>query len=165
MFKHFLSFSFTILTLVACKFNPNIQGQGVSYLQGSWKQDQALYEDKLLAYTLHTINFSCDSFYLTLDTRAKTNIYPDSCFNKGQWTEYVKGIYSLNKDTLYLDGTFTKSNFKQKISGCYRIGQYRAAFAVQQQGADTLLLKDATQHIPLLLRLKQKTICNPQPVN
>ena len=165
MLKKNILFLMLIITSVACKFNPNRQGSGSKYLQGVWQQEKAIYEDKLLAYTLHTFKFTCDSFYLTLDTHTKVNTYADSCFNKGHWTEYVKGVYAVNSDTLYLNGTFLKSNFKQKISGCYRIGHYLSSFSLKNLDDSTAIFQDVTQHVPLLLRLKQKTICIPQPIN
>lgn len=152
-------------SIVACKFNPNLQGEGTNYLQGIWKQDSVLYKDKLLAYTLHSFKFTCDSFYLTLNTHAKVNNYADSCFNKGEWNEYVKGTYLVRADTLYLNGTYTKSNFKQKISGCYRVGQYLTAFVLKKQHTDSLMLRDVSQHLPFILRLEQKIDCVPKPLN
>ncbi|MFN8406811.1 MAG: fumarate hydratase [Sphingobacteriaceae bacterium] len=149
----------------SCKFNSNIQGHGVDYLQGVWVEDHAGYQIQRLEYTLHTFKFTCDSFYLKLDTYAKVNRYFDHCFNQGHWTEYVKGTYLVNKDTLVLNGTFTKSNFKQKISGCYRIGQYVRAFFIEKKCDSFLILQDVSQHMPVSLRLQQKISCIPKPIN
>jgi hypothetical protein len=154
-----------IFTFFSCKFNPNVQGRGAIYLQGIWSEEQVLYQDQLLEYTLHTFKFTCDSFYLTLDTHAKANMYPDSCFNNGRWTEYVKGVYSVSNDTLSLNGTFTKSNFKQKISGCYHIGQYVKTFALKKCKNDSLSLRDMSQHVSFSLRLRQRINCIPKSIN
>ncbi len=161
----FSIFLLIIFILISCKFNPNIQGRGSNDLQGIWVEEQAIYQDQLLEYTLHTFKFTCDSFYLTFDTHTRVNTYPGNCFNNGHWTEYVKGIYSVNKDTLSLNGTFTKSNFKQKISGCYHIGQYVKAFVIKKHKGDTLSFQDLSQHVPFSLKLKQRITCIPKPIN
>lgn len=156
---------FLSLLLSACKFNPNLQDPGSAVVQGYWEELPVTYQDSLLQYTRHSIRFSCDSFYLKMETQAKTNPYPDSCFNNGQWTEYVKGTYRQGQDTLYLQGTFTKANWKQKISGCYRIGQYQNALVLKKTLGDTLEFRSIDQHIPITLVLKEAFPCQPKPIN
>jgi hypothetical protein len=146
--------------LMSCTFNPNVQGSGEKFLQGVWEEDSVRYQDQLLQFTRHNFTFTCDSFYLTLTTKAKVNAYSDSCFNNGLWKEYAKGVYMVTKDTLYLRGTYTKSNFKQKISGCYHIGEYVNAFLIKEYTASKLLLKN--QHVLMNLGLKKELICNPK---
>lgn len=158
-------FPIIFLLLTSCKFNPNLQGKGTDYLQGVWAEDSVSYRDQLLQYTKHHYKFTCDSFYTTLTTFAKTNMYPDSCFNEGKWTEYAKGNYTVKGDSLVLSGTFTKSNFKQKISGCYRIGLYLETFIIKDKPGKTIHLQSVKQHRPVYLTLKQKTVCIQQPIN
>lgn len=150
--------------LTSCKFNPNIQGSGSDALQGLWEEDQVLYQDSLSQYTSHKIRFSCDSFYLTLKTVARAEIYPDTCYRKGSWTEFVKGTYTTTGDTLYLNGTFTKSDFKQKISGCFRMGTYKPIFVIVKRSGQQMKLQNLMTHFPVLLNLKQKTTCIPKPL-
>lgn len=149
----------------ACRFNPNYQGSGTELIQGDWTEEPIPFQDSLLQYTRHDFRISCDSFYVSLSTKAKTNPYPDSCFNGGKWAEYAKGTYRQSNDTLYFNGTFTKANWKQKLSGCYRIGQYIEAMVIQKNVADTVYLKSLTQHVRLKLVLKKKTVCEPKPLN
>lgn len=162
--KHSLYFLLFLscFLLFACRFNPNMQGRGSTELQGVWEQDSVQYQDKLLEYTRHKFKFTCDSFYVTLNTKAKVNQFADSCFNDGNWSEYAKGTYVFRNDTLYILGTFTKENFKQKISGCHRIGQYLPVFVVKERSPERLVLKD--QHINITLNLKQKITCDPKPL-
>src|SRR6476661_9403340 len=149
-------FCFLALLVSACKFNPNIQGPGTEVAQGIWEEGKVPYEDRLLTSTRHEYKFTCDSFYVTFRTKSKVNIYPDSCYNGGNWTEYVRGTYEQRHDTLYLAGTFTKSNFKQKISGCYRIGQYLNALVLKKSTDSVLVFDDLQQHTPLTLKLKKR---------
>ena len=149
----------------SCKINPNLQGKGVGYIQGIWNEDSIAYRNELLQYTTHHFKFTCDSFYVTMNTQSKTNIYPDSCFNNGKWAEFAKGIYTSKKDTLFLSGTFTKPNFKQKISGCYRIGTYIETFVASKKSDDFIEFKSLKQHLPLRLTLKQKITCIQQSIN
>ncbi len=150
--------------LSACKFNPNFQGSGAELVQGTWEEEPVTYQDSLIHYTRHQFKFTCDSVYVTLETHSKANYYPDSCFNKGVWKEYAKGNYILKNDTLYLSATFTKPNFKQKLSGCYRIGQYIPSFVIKSAANNQLELKGLQQHIPLKLKLIERTKCVPQPL-
>lgn len=165
MRKLLLIFCFFCAMLSFCRINPNLQGSGENYLQGVWNEDSILYQSALLQYTSHKFKFTCDSFYVTFHTTAKTNIFPDSCYNNGSWLEFAKGIYAVKSDTVYLSGTFTKPNFKQKISGCYRIGQYTETFVVNKKSLGFLELKSLKQHLPVTLKLKEKITCIPQPIN
>jgi hypothetical protein len=149
----------------SCKFNPNLQGKGVDSLQGAWKEVTMPFQKQLLQYTKHTFKFTCDSFYVTLQTTAKVNTYPDSCYNDGTWLEYAKGTYFSHNDTLILKGTFTKSNFKQKISGCYRIGAFDPVFLIKSNRNDSLILQNLQNHSPLILKLKERSTCVPKPLN
>lgn len=159
-----LIFLLISIILVSCKFNPNIQGKGSDALQGLWEEDRVLYQDSLSQFTSHKIRFSCDSFYLTLKTVSKADIYPDTCYRTGSWTEYVKGTYTTAGDTLYLIGTFTKSDFKQKISGCFRNGTYKPVFVIMNSSEKEMKLQNLSTHFPVLLKLKQRTTCIPKPL-
>lgn len=152
-------------TFSSCKFNPNIQGKGREDLQGIWEEGTVVYQNERLQYSKHKFRFSCDSVYITINTFAKFSTYPDSCFNNGEWTEYAKGVYQTQNDTLSITATFTKSNFKQKISGCYRIGQYLPVFVIRKNIRDTLHLEGLQDHLPLNLILKEKTVCVQKPLN
>lgn len=149
----------SLLFLSACTRLPNIQGKGELFMQGIWNEDSVAYGKKLNTFTQHHFKFTCDSFYVNLLTRSKVNFYEDSCFNKGVWKEYAKGVYAVKGDTLYLGGTFTHANYKQKISGCYRIGRYEKNFLIKKYAASTLLLESLNDQHEINLNLKQKIIC------
>ena len=142
-----------------------MQGEGRDDLQDIWEEGAVAYQNERLQYSKHQFRFSCDSVYVTINTFAKANTYPDSCFNYGSWTEYAKGIYETKNDTLLITATFTKSNFKQKISGCYRIGQYQPAFVIKKSDSDTLYLEGLQDHLPLNLILKERTLCVQKQLN
>jgi hypothetical protein len=154
-----------LLSLGSCKFNPNLQGEGDATLQGIWEEGTVAYANERLQYSKHKFHFTCDSVYITINTFAKVNNYPDSCFNNGRWTEYAKGTYQTRNDTLLIRATFTWSNFKQKISGCYRNGQFLPAYVIRKNNADTLILDGIQDHLPITMIMKEKVICNPQPLN
>jgi hypothetical protein len=157
-------FLFICVCFLSCKLNPNYQGKGADFIQGVWEEVPVSYQDSLIQYTRHTFRFTCDSVYITLQTKAKANYYPDSCFNKGTWNEYARGNYVVKNDTLFILSTFTKANFKQKLSGCYRIGQYVPQFVIKSKGENKLELQGLQQHIPVILQLKGRTKCVPQPL-
>lgn len=155
----------SVLAFISCKFNPNLQGIGTKSLQGIWEEHNVDYQNERLQFSRHKFRFSCDSVYITIQTFAKVNTYPDSCFNNGSWMEYAKGTYQTIQDTLILTATFTKSNFKQKISGCYRIGQYLPAFVIRKNAADSLYLESLQKHSQLKLALRERTVCFQKPLN
>ena len=164
MYKYLAVYLVLLLLLSSCKFNPNLQDKGSDYLQGIWQENKVDYQDRLLQYTTHSVKFNCDSFYITFLTKSKVDIYPDSCYNKGVWTEFAKGGYVVQNDTLFLSGTFAKSDFKQKISGCFRNGQYLESFIIKKHSNDSLYLESLQQHNPIKLALQKKITCTPKPV-
>ncbi|MDF3077210.1 MAG: fumarate hydratase [Sphingobacteriaceae bacterium] len=160
-----LSSIFILCTIaVSCKFNPNLQGKGTDFVQGIWEEDSVEYQGQLLEYTTHKFTFTCDSVYVVLNTVSKVNTNEDNCFNNGNWNEYAKGVYKISNDTLFVYSTFTQSDYKQKLSGCYRIGQYLPIFIVKKHTADSLYLQGLQEHLPVKLRMKQKTTCVPKPL-
>jgi hypothetical protein len=161
----FILLSLCTLIFASCRFNPNLQGTGTASLQGSWVEDRIAYQEQRLQYTKHSFRFTCDSVYITIKTFARVNTNADTCFNKGSWTEYAKGTYNTQHDTLTLTTTFTKSNFKQKISGCYRTGQYLPVFIIRKATTDSLYLESLQEHIQLKLSLRKRTVCDPKPLN
>ncbi len=152
----------TILT--SCRRLPDIQGKGDASLQGLWKQDSVDNSTPLLSYTRYEFKFTCDSFYVDLTTHSKVNYYEDSCFNKGIWREYAKGVYQITSDTIFLLGTYTKANYKQKISGCYNIGQYIKKFKLLSRDSTRLVMESTENQRAFELVLKQKITCVQQPL-
>jgi hypothetical protein len=148
--------------MASCQRLPNVQGKGEVFMQGVWNEDHIENSGTLLNYTQHRFKITCDSFYVELTTHSKVNYYADSCFNKGVWKEYAKGIYQVRKDSLFLDGNYTKSNYKQKVSGCYQIGRYIKSFYIKSAKADTLFLQNTNDQRECTLVLKQKITCTPQ---
>lgn len=161
-FKYFAWLFFLIGVVAACKPLPNVQGKGEVFMQGVWNEDSVANAAQLLNYTQHKFKFTCDSFYVELITHSKVNYYADSCFNKGVWKEYAKGVYEVRHDSLFLEGTYTKSNYKQKVSGCYQIGRYLKTFYVRSKTADRLLLESTNDQRECALVLKEKIICTPK---
>lgn len=150
--------------VASCQRLPDVQGKGEVFMQGIWNEDSIENSNTLLNYTQHRFKITCDSFYVELTTHSKVNYYADTCFNKGVWKEYAKGIYQVRKDSLFLDGTYTKSNFKQKVSGCYQTGRFIKSFYIRSAKADTLYLQNTNDQRECTLVLKQKITCVPQPL-
>jgi hypothetical protein len=151
-----------LLTVSACQRLPDVQGKGEVFIQGVWNQDSVAYSSTLLSYTKHKLKFTCDSFYVDLVTHSKVNYYEDTCFNKGVWKEFAKGVYVVRNDSLFLEGTYTKSNYKQKMTGCYNIGQYRKAFTITSVKPDQLIMQSVDDQREVVLALKQKIVCVPK---
>jgi hypothetical protein len=162
-----LSFLLSALTLLtaACSFNPNLQGEGEPYLQGEWQQELTPVQKQLLSYSLYKFKFTCDSFFVTQQTFSKVNAGVDTCTNKGQWTEYIRGTYRQQNDTVRLKGFFCDANFRlKKYEGCFRSGPYEEVFKVTKK-ADTLLtLAGPSSVIPLNIYRTQPYTCVPKPL-
>lgn len=153
-----------VLLISACKFNPNIQGEGADFLQGSWTESLVDHQDSLLRYQLHDFRFDCDSVYIKVKTHAKMKMEADSCFGEGQWTEYARGIYVVRNDSLFIEATYTHDNWKQKLSGCHHIGQYLPRFAITKQSNDSLQLQNLYSKIPVKLKRTASSNCVPKQV-
>ncbi len=147
-----------------CTFNPNIQGEGESYLQGVWVQNSVPNQDPLLNYSLYTLKITCDSVYITLKTFSKVRNVVDSCYGNGEWNEYARGVYLVRNDSLLVESTFTRSNWRQKLSGCYRIGQFLPRFKLVKHTKDSLYLESQYYQTPVNLRKIEDITCVPKPL-
>jgi hypothetical protein len=154
-----------LLGLPSCTPNANIQGKGQDYLQGEWQQRQEAVHSKLINYTLYQYQFTCDSFYVTMQSFSKVNYGADTCMSKGRWTEYAKGRYEQQHDTLMVRGFFCTPNFKIKNEGgCFRVGIYEELFKVSGQTDSTVQLKSTAGVLPINLHLIKRITCHPKPL-
>jgi hypothetical protein len=151
---------------MACRFNPNMQEPGVAALQGEWQQDTSALQKKLLNYSLYHFRFSCDSFFVSVNSFSKANGgYPDSCVKNGRWGEYAKGVYIQKNDTLRLKGLFCNANFSYKNEGgCFRSGNYEEVFKLSQKADSSIQFLPTSSVIPFNARLIKRTTCNPKPL-
>ena len=160
----FLLSAFCLLT-AACSFNPNTQGKGEEYLQGEWQQDSTPVQKQLLSYSVYSFKFTCDSFFVQQQTYSKVNNGTDSCMNNGRWTEYIRGTYAQQHDTLRLKGFFSNANYTlKKQGGCFRSGVYEEYFKVNTKTDSLLELTGTTTVIPIQIHLTKKLTCNVKPL-
>ena len=154
-----------LLAIASCKLNPNLQTQGVSFIQGEWQQDSIPAQNRLLTYSLYHLKFTCDSFYFDIHTNSKVNIGPDTCMQAGKWTEYIKGTYVQQNDTLHLKGLFCNKNWTIKSNkGCLRYGDYEEFIKLKKQDSTHISFAITTIVIPVNARLIKKNTCHPKPI-
>ena len=165
------SFLLSALTLIiafcltGCGVNPNLQGKGEVYLQGEWQQDPIPAQKNLLEYSLYHLQFSCDSFYMQINSFSKINNGADSCMSSGRWTEYVKGSYQQRNDTLHLRGQFCNANRSLKEEGgCFRAGIYEDFFKISKKSDSAIQFSSISNVIPINAHLIKRTTCNPKPL-
>lgn len=153
-----------LLALEACSPNANVQGRGMDAIQGEWQQTPRELDKQLVTYTLYNFKFTCDSFFVSMQTHSKVNYGADTCMNKGVWTEYAKGRYQPSNDTLWIRGFFCNADYSLKNpGGCFRSGVYEDFMKVSV--ADTLLtLTPKSSVLPLNLHLVKRTNCVPKPL-
>jgi len=154
-----------VLTLFSCSPNANVQTKGMPAIQGEWQQHPEAVDKQLVNYTLYNFTFTCDSFYVSMQTHSKVNYGADTCMNKGYWTEYAKGRYQPSNDTLWIRGFFCNQDYSLKnTGGCFRSGVYED-FMKAEIVADTLLrLTPKSSVLPLNLHLVKRTNCVPKPL-
>jgi hypothetical protein len=160
-------FVFILLStvLVSCSLNPSLQGKGESYLQGEWKQDSIPMQKQLLSYSLFKFKFSCDSVFIEVNSVSKVNSGMDSCMNAGRWTEYIRGTYHQNKDTLHIKGNFCNTDYTlKKQVGCFRSGPYEEFFKVNKKTDSLVQFLSTSNVIPVNLHLIKKITCDPKPL-
>jgi hypothetical protein len=158
-------FPLTLCLLSACKFNPDMQGKGESYLQGEWQQDSVKEQKKLTTYSLYRLTFNCDSFYLRINTFSKVNFGNDTCMNSGRWIEYAKGQYAQNHDTLHLKGQFCNADYSIKNeTTCFRSGVFEEYFKVNKKADSVVQFASTSNVIPINAHLIKKITCQIKPL-
>lgn len=164
----FKSFAFCLLALTllsACKFNPDMQTPGESYLQGEWQQDSVTMQQQLVNYSLYNLKFNCDSFFVRIKTFSKANVGADSCMKGGNWTEYAKGVYEQRNDTLHVRGLFCNADYSYKDpTGCFRSGVYEESFKVVKKTDSVIQFNPMSGVIPINARLIKRNSCIPKPL-
>ena len=157
-------FALLALTIVSCSFNANLQGKGEAYLQGQWRQDSVPMQKKLTEYSLYNISFSCDSFYMQINSFSKVDNGADKCTASGHWTEYVKGAYQQHGDALHMRGQFCNANYSLKAEGgCFRSGIYEETF-MMKKNSDSLVSLMGSSVIPIDIHLIKRTACTQKPL-
>jgi hypothetical protein len=153
------------LFLSSCSSNPAFQGKGEAYVQGEWQQKAEAVDQQLLTYTLYHFRFSCDSFFVAMQTNSKVNYGADTCMNSGHWAEYAKGKYTQHTDTLVMKGFFCNANYSLKdVGGCFRSGVYEEYFKTAKIGDTLLRLTSTSSVLPINLHLIKRTNCVPKPL-
>jgi hypothetical protein len=160
------TFCFLLFALsFGCWFNPNVQGKGDVYLQGEWQQDSVPNQKRLLEYSLHHLKFSCDSFYIQINSFSKVNNSADTCLHSDHWSEYIKGTYRQRNDTLFIKGQFCNPDYSLKEDpGCLLIGVYEDAFKVKKHADSAIQFASTSNIIPINAHLIKRTTCNPKPL-
>jgi len=159
----FVLLALTLLT--ACSLNPNMQGRGETYLQGEWQQESTPVQKQLVTYSLYHFTFTCDSVYIKQQTFSKVNYGADTCMNSGHWTEYIRGTYSQQNDTLHLKGVFCNADYSLKVEkGCFRTGDYEEYFKVNKKTDSLLQFSGTSSVMPISLRLIKKLTCSIKPL-
>jgi hypothetical protein len=160
-----LAFALVITFSWACSPNPSVQGKGEVYLQGEWSQDAIPNRQQLLEYSTYQLRFSCDSFFVKINSYSKVNNGADSCMNSGHWTEYVKGHYQQRNDTLHLKGQFCNADYSLKAEGsCFRSGVYEELFKISKKNDTLVEFASTTSVMPIQAHLVKRTSCNPKPL-
>jgi len=160
------AFCFLLLALSSsCHLNANMQTQGEGYLQGEWQQDSVPAQKLLVTYSLYHLKFSCDSFFMTINSSSKVNTGSDTCMNSGRWAEYAKGTYVQEHDTLNLKGQFCNADMTIKNDkGCFRSGDYEELFRISKKTDSTLQFLSTSSVIPINVHLVKRTTCHPKPL-
>jgi hypothetical protein len=154
-----------LLYLSSCSPNARVQGRGIDELQGEWQQNAEPVHQKLVEYTLYQFRFTCDSFYVAMQTHSKINYGADTCLNRGRWTEYAKGQYEQRNDTLHLRGFFCLANYRLKnTGGCLRAGVYEDYFKIVKQSDSVASLTPTSGVLAANLHLIKRTNCVPKPL-
>ncbi len=160
-----LPFAFILMALYpGCTPNANLQGKGEVYLPGEWQQDSIPKEKQLLEYSIYHFKFSCDSFFVQINSFSKVNNGADTCMRSGHWAEYARGSYQQRSDTLHLRGQFCNADYSLKQEGgCFRSGIYEEFFKVSKKTDSLVQFSSTSNVIPINAHLIKHTTCNPKP--
>ncbi len=163
MFKNSL-FLLVLLLIGSCKFKPNVQEKGSGFLQGIWQESSNPADVQLMTLEKKRFTFTCDSFYLVIKTTSKVDLFGDSCYNNGNWQEYVKGTYIVQKDTIRLKGSFVSAAYRLKTSACYRNGNYEETFLINKKWPLKAVFLKIPGNQTINLNLEKKLICKPKVI-
>ncbi len=159
------SFSFLLLALSSCSFNPPLQGKGEVALQGEWQQDTTGSSKQLVSYVQYHFRFSCDSVFIRMENFSKVNYGTDTCMNKGHWFEYAGATYDQNASKLHIKGFYCDAKYQLKEpGGCFNTGVYEDTFNLQMKGDSTVELTPLSSTLPIKLKLIKRTSCVPKPL-
>jgi hypothetical protein len=160
-----LLLSANCLLQTGCRFNPDMQTPGESYLQGEWQQDSVTMQKQLVNYSLYNFKFNCDSFFVSIKTFSKANTGADSCTKSGSWTEYAKGVYEQKNDTLRVRGLFCNADYSYKDpTGCFRSGVYEESFKIIKKTDSLVQFNPTSSVISINAHLIKRSTCNPKPL-
>lgn len=154
----FFGICFFAVALWGCWFNTAKKNQGAAYMQGQWLEDSDTLNSNLVEYKQRQFKFICDSFYLILNNSSKANYAQDTCYKNGKWTEYVKGVYSLNGDTITLKGAYVSKTFRFKKTACYTTGNFDETLLKQSNNDSVIVLKSFTGG-KVVLKLTERLVC------
>lgn len=155
-----------LVSFCSCHRNSPYQGKGQSSLQGTWVEDTNALKTKSEddVFTRYNFKFTCDSVYITMNTHAGQDYFATPCYAGGNYTEYVKGTYIIQRDSLVVTGVFTHPNHKMKVAGCYRSGNIRFWYQIKEHTPATLKLRNTDEHGPIFLHRRQVCTCEPKRV-
>jgi len=152
-----------LLSASSCGFNPDKQTVGQAWVQGEWRQDSVPAQKQLVNYSLYDLKFSCDSFFVKIQSYSKVNAGTDSCTSSGHWTEYWKGTYEQRHDTLRMKGEFCHADKSIKDEGtCLRFGTYEEYFKVTKKTDSLVQFASTSNVIPINARLIKRNSCIPK---
>ncbi|HVW95396.1 MAG TPA: hypothetical protein VHA56_05480 [Mucilaginibacter sp.] len=151
---------------VSCRFNPDTQTRGQTWIQGEWRQDSVPAQKLLLSYSLHDIKFNCDSFFMTIHSFSKVDTGGgDTCMISGKWVEYCKGTYVQRHDTLRMKGEFCNADKSIKDENtCLRSGTYEEYFKISKKTDSLVQFASISSVIPIKAHLIKRTNCVPKPL-
>jgi hypothetical protein len=154
-----------LLSAFSCRLNPNMQTPGEGYLQGEWQQDSVPKQKLLVTYSIYHLKFSCDSFFVVINSFSKVNTGADTCMNSGHWAEYCRGTYEQKHDTLHLKGQFCNADMTIKDDkGCFRSGDYEEFFKISKKSDLLVQFAGTTNVIPINAHLIKRNSCHPKPI-
>ena len=155
-----------LFSFCACHRNSPYQGRGQSSLQGTWIEDSNALKTipEKTVFTRYNFKFTCDSVYITMNTHAGQDYFATPCYAGGNYTEYVKGTYIIQRDSLVVSGVFTHPNHKMKVAGCYRSGNIRFWYQIKEHTPATLKLRNTDEHGPIFLSRTQTCACEPKRI-
>ena len=154
------AFALLLLTISSCSFNQKKQAGGIDFLQGKWTEDSVENKNQLVSYQQYHITFTCDSFYLNIQTYSSVNLNGGACYDSKDWQEFAKGYYTLVNDTLKLEGNFVNKTYKYKPEGsCYRVGKYKEDFILNQTTDGKISVKSLQKGLLHQLLRKEKLVC------
>lgn len=147
---------FVLSVLFSCK-KDKVEYISNSDIEGKWVQNELIKGTH--EGVEYYFEFCGNDFKLKMDFVTDA-ISPEDTCSSGSWSEYVTGVFEVDKNILIADGYYTDSLYSRKTHGCFNIGEFNESYKLRMEDPLVLILQKDDSSNEFTLNLEAKVACN-----